>query len=66
MIGYLVYNGIFICIDVFSNKTGSLKAGELRILDNNKPLKQQIYESLSGNKWDETMEKLDKSLMEEE
>ena len=50
--GYLIYGDVIIAVDCFSNKTGALKAGETRHLDLNLPLRQQIYEALSGSKWD--------------
>lgn len=50
--GYLIYGNVIIAVDCFSNKTGALKAGETRHLDLDLPVGQQIYEALSGSKWD--------------
>jgi len=62
MIGRLVYGNILIAVDVFSNKKGALKPNETRVIDGGKPLMPQIYEALSGSKWDSFMEKFDKEM----
>ena len=59
MIARLIYRGITIAVDVFSQKKAALKPNETRVLDNNKPLKPQLYEALSGNKWDKFLEDLE-------
>lgn len=64
MIARLIYRGITIAVDVFSQKKAALKPNETRVLDDDKPLKPQIYEALSGNKWDKFMQQLDKELSE--
>lgn len=59
MLGYLIYGDICIAVDLFSRKKGAMRPGEVRVLDVNKPLKQQLYEALSGSKWDEVIDKID-------
>lgn len=57
-VGYLIYRDILIAIDLFSTKQESMNRGEVRVLDSNKPLAPQIYEAISGNKWDSFLENL--------
>jgi len=63
-LGYFVSGNVKIVVDLFSQKEGSMKEGEVRELRNDIPVQHQIYEALSGNKWDESMEKLSKKLEE--
>ena len=65
-VGYFVSGDIIIAVDLFSQKEGSMKEGEIRELRNDIPINQQIYEALSGNKWDEAMERLFKKFEEED
>ena len=65
MIGYLIYGNVVIAVDLFSQKSSAMKDGEIRVLDNIKSLQKQIYEALSGNEWDNVIEKIDSEFHEE-
>jgi len=62
VVAYLVYRDVLIAVDIFSVKKEALKPGETRILDSNQPLKPQVYEALSGNKWNSTIDKIDEAI----
>ena len=64
MIGYVVYKGVLIAVDLFSTKKTAIKPGEVLALDDNKPLDKQLYEAISGNIWDEGVDRLDKLMTE--
>ena len=65
MITYFIYRGILIAVDAFSMKKTAVQPGSVTILDPGKDVKKQLYEALSGNKWDEVVERIDKEFSEE-
>ena len=60
MITYFIYRDIMIAVDAFSSKKTAVKPGSVTVLDSSKDLKKQLYEALSGNKWDEVIERIDR------
>jgi hypothetical protein len=59
---------VLIAVDKFSQKEGAVKVGDVVSLESCKTLeevKHKIYESMSGNKWDNVIDKIDEEYKNE-
>lgn len=63
-IGYFIYDGVVIAVDLFSTHSKAMKAGEVRVLSSESCLKKDIYQALSGRPWDEIIERIDREYAE--